>query len=500
MNNIDDLFIDFTNLSKIAIPPNITSIGKSSFCNCSLLKEISIPYSVTSIGNNSFKSCRILTEISIPPSVTTIGDFAFFRCESLTKIYITSVISIGSYSFAECSSLSSVTIPSSIKSIGEGAFSKCMMLNYFLLPNSIESIGSKAFEYCTNLTEISIPPSITSIKENSFYKCISLRKVIMPSSVTSIGEYSFYGCESLSEISIPPSVTSINKYTFYNCKSLIEISIPPSVTSIKEFAFGNCISLSQITIPSSVKSISNSAFYFCSKKKDLETMELNDNYNSNFPLPRFPLFFFCTLPVLICILTEFIISIVWWTRIHPWFAHGYGSGKRVYQCLEACWISSLLLMFFMIFGLIISGIQEICNIIVKVKTRKIYHKIIFYYTLFAIIAFICLSCISTICGIIASSYTFVSKKIDEKSIRCLNYIFQGSEGAINWAAKQSIEKQKEFENWYSKMLKKAYNTNGVVTQYFCLKVGIPTFIFAVIPQVLSFLYYKYYESICCRLV
>lgn len=50
----------------------------------------------------------------------------------------------------------------------------------------------------------------------------------------------------------------------------------------------------------------------------------------------FYLFFIALSIACYNLLIVFIIAIVWWTRIHPMFAHGYKTGKTVFGSLEVC--------------------------------------------------------------------------------------------------------------------------------------------------------------------
>ena len=142
-----------SNLIKISLPENLTSIEYEAFNSCSSLTSITIPNSVTSIGNSAFSGCSSLTSITIPNSVTFIGDGAFYNCSSLTSITIpNSVTSIGRGAFSSCSSLTSITIPNSVTSIGNDAFSSCSSLTSITIPNSVTSIGGSAFRWCTRLS------------------------------------------------------------------------------------------------------------------------------------------------------------------------------------------------------------------------------------------------------------------------------------------------------------------------------------------------------------
>ena len=60
-------------IKKVVIGEGVTSIGDSSFGNCTSLASITIPDSVTSIGNNAFFKCTSLASITIPDSVTSIN-------------------------------------------------------------------------------------------------------------------------------------------------------------------------------------------------------------------------------------------------------------------------------------------------------------------------------------------------------------------------------------------------------------------------------------------
>ncbi len=165
-------FNNKSNLVKILLPENLTSIGSYAFYDCLSLTSITIPNSVNSIGDFAFEDCSSLTSITIPNSVTSIGRYAFYDCSSLTSITIpNSVTSIGDGAFYWCSSLTSISIPNSVNSIGYEAFSGCSSLTSITIPNSVTSIGSSAFSDCSSLTSItclgSTPPEASDLKANT---------------------------------------------------------------------------------------------------------------------------------------------------------------------------------------------------------------------------------------------------------------------------------------------------------------------------------------------
>ena len=70
---------------------NVTSIGTSTFQNCSSLTEVSFP-NVTSIGSQAFDSCSKLITIYVGTNTSTVcalsSTSAFNNCTSLTNIYV----------------------------------------------------------------------------------------------------------------------------------------------------------------------------------------------------------------------------------------------------------------------------------------------------------------------------------------------------------------------------------------------------------------------------
>ena len=105
---------------------HLTSIGASSFQDCSMIHDIRLPDTLTSIGQNAFSGCRNLTSISIPYNVTSLGSGAFYTNPNSTFTSLGSTLtgpSIGSY-FGSSVSLSSdgstLAVGASSYSISQG--------------------------------------------------------------------------------------------------------------------------------------------------------------------------------------------------------------------------------------------------------------------------------------------------------------------------------------------------------------------------------------------
>ena len=150
----------------------ITNTSGVNFNDKTNLMRVVLPANLTSIGISAFRSCSSLASVTIPDSVTSIGTSAFFECSSLTSIVIPeSVTSIGSYAFNSCDNLASVTIGNSVTSIGNDAFSWCDALASITIPSSVTSIGNSAFSWCDALTSITClgttPPNASDLRANT---------------------------------------------------------------------------------------------------------------------------------------------------------------------------------------------------------------------------------------------------------------------------------------------------------------------------------------------
>ena len=244
-----------TEITKLVIPNDVTSIGRYAFYGCSGLTSVTIGNSVTSIGSSAFKGCSGLTSVTIGNSVTSIGSDAFYGCSGLTSVTIpNSVTSIGSYAFSGCSGLTSVTIPNSVTSIGSYAFSGCSGLTSVTIPNSVTSIGSSAFSGCSGLTSVTIGNSVTSIGSSAFSGCSGLKSITWNAknypAFSSYSSNPFYNIRNqITEFVIGDDMTSIPSYMCYEMSNLKSVIIPNSVTNIGSSAFSGCSGLEKVIVP-----------------------------------------------------------------------------------------------------------------------------------------------------------------------------------------------------------------------------------------------------------
>ena len=172
------------------------------------IRSVIIEDKVTAIGAESFAHYTNLTSVAIPNSVETIGDDAFFYAGLTSATIPYSVKSIGGYAFAGCSSLSSIIVDENnmyFTSNDGVLYNKSQTVLYcypggksgvsFSIPNSVTEIASEAFfgNYY-NLTSIVIPNSVNTIGDGAFMYCFYIKNVTVNwSTPLPVPDYIFYG-------------------------------------------------------------------------------------------------------------------------------------------------------------------------------------------------------------------------------------------------------------------------------------------------------------------
>ena len=232
-------------ISRIILPPSITSIGVKAFSGCSKLTgDIKLPSGVISIGAEAYKNCSGLTGSLNLAKLTTLGAEAFSGCRGLNGSLTlpTGMTSIAKLAFFDCRKLTGpLEIPSGITSIGESAFTECHSFTGSLNLTGIITIGRGAFWSCKGLDgTLTLPPAMTSIEADVFGQCYNLTGPLnLPVGLTNIGNYAFYHCNSFTGTLILPTVLkTIGEHAFQNCESLTgTIIFPISLENIGMLGF-----------------------------------------------------------------------------------------------------------------------------------------------------------------------------------------------------------------------------------------------------------------------
>ena len=179
-------------------------IGSSAFSGCSGLTKVIVPdiknWCSIKFGDYCSNPLRYahhlysdenteITKLVIPNDVTSIGSVAFYGCSGLTSVTIpNSVTSSGYSAFYGCSGLKKVIVPNfDIKkwcSIKFGDYSA----------NPLQYAHHLYSDENTEIIELIIPDNMTSIPNYVFSGCSGLTSVTIPNSVTSIDSYAFANC------------------------------------------------------------------------------------------------------------------------------------------------------------------------------------------------------------------------------------------------------------------------------------------------------------------
>ena len=236
-----------------------------------IVTDLVIPFGITKINDFAFTEAHCLESVTIPWGVTAIGDYAFYSAGAKDLTIPGSVTTIGNHAFDHWN-MTSLTIPSGVTTIGEWAFSANTQMTSLTIENGVASIGEFAFSHCSDLTSVTIPESVTSIGESAFSWCTELTSIEV---AAGNANYDSRGnCNAIIETSsntlvagcvntvVPDGVTSIGNYAFQRSK-LTTLRLPSSVTSIGENAYSYCYGLTAITIPDNVTTLDEYAFYNC---------------------------------------------------------------------------------------------------------------------------------------------------------------------------------------------------------------------------------------------
>ena len=237
-------------IKKVVIKANITTLPSQLFMSCSNLKSVTLPDSVTTINYQAFSGCSSLTTINFPKSLTYIGESVFAGTAITEAIIPEGVTAIEKNGFSQCEKLQKVVFLGTLTDIKNSAFSSCDALTTVEF-SGVKSltIGEEAFAYCTSLKNITLPEGLDRVEEHAFVQCISLESVDFPESLTSLGGGSFRECDGLTYVTIPKTVNYIGSDPFVFCENLQGVTIhAETVAAMKKRMLSGCDNLHYVHI------------------------------------------------------------------------------------------------------------------------------------------------------------------------------------------------------------------------------------------------------------
>ena len=211
-----------------------------SFEGCAKLTNITLGVSpeVTYTGENFLNGCTSLQSINFKeafPNLKTIGKCAFYNCTSLKSI-------------STDGQANEFVMQNSVTSIGYEAFKNCTSMHYISMSTSLETINQGAFQSCTGLKTLSIPASVKELHQVVFDGCSKLVFVDFNDNqnVFNVDKYGqFRNCTSLLAISLPDNFKLISNQMFKGCTSLKAVYLPGNLETMEtnnwgDDPFNNC--------------------------------------------------------------------------------------------------------------------------------------------------------------------------------------------------------------------------------------------------------------------
>ena len=317
-------FAGLKNVTSLALPNSVTTIGANTFENASIT-EVHFAGGLTQVQDDAFKNCTQLasvyvdslehwlnirfqpnasnplslgahfyvnkqqvTELVLPATTTTVLSAAFYGFTDVTKVTMYGALqTIEDNAFVGCDNLQTVVNISNLNIVaGNADFGEIALhaievftldvSTYYIkafsgtqtnivLPDLVKGIQNTAFSGNTSIQQIFIPTGVTEIMWNAFQNCSALQTVTFAenSALATIGNSAFNSCTSLTTITIPQDVTYIGWHVFNQCTNLINVTLLGNVTTIDGFAFASCSSVQTLQLQSSPSVIGESAFANC---------------------------------------------------------------------------------------------------------------------------------------------------------------------------------------------------------------------------------------------
>ncbi|EAY12572.1 surface antigen BspA-like [Trichomonas vaginalis G3] len=221
---LGDYFFSKSSIRKIVLTSSVTSIGKYTFANCTLLTTVDMRESmIKSIPEGAFINTGNL-EIQFPISLISVGQFAFADSSIVSLSILEKVFEIGNAAFQNCKNLETLDFSDcAITELPERLCANCNSLKDLALPPHLKRIHNFAFKKCGFHTLL-IPASLEQADTGAFMLCSKLELIdLSATAITYLSQSLFSGCNSLQKVILPEKLTNSDKSAFENCDSIKEI-------------------------------------------------------------------------------------------------------------------------------------------------------------------------------------------------------------------------------------------------------------------------------------
>ncbi|MDR3137702.1 MAG: leucine-rich repeat domain-containing protein [Tannerellaceae bacterium] len=157
------------------------AVNTSPFYDASQLEKLIVEKDVTTIGATAFVGCTRLKEITIeasPDTLRFVHPLALASCP-LEKVYVgrTLLFDAGS-PFNGKTRLTNIEFGAKVESIAEGMFMNNTKLYRLTIPGGVKTIEAGAFQGCEMLSEVTLSESVTEIKGGAFAGCVDMQRIV----------------------------------------------------------------------------------------------------------------------------------------------------------------------------------------------------------------------------------------------------------------------------------------------------------------------------------
>ncbi len=214
------LFVNGEAVSELAIPADVTTIGKYQFCGLDSIVRLEISNGVTSIESNAFRNCGNIVSVKLGSGVGNIASDAFYNCTKVFEVINTSSLSLSAGSTSSELTSRAITVHNGASKIIEND-------GWLLLPTEEKNyiVGYVGASYI-----LTIPSEVNGV------------------TYTDITNYAFSGNERLVSVTIPSTINSIGYKAFKDCNALCEVVNNSSVEFDRQSAMDNPLALNIISV------------------------------------------------------------------------------------------------------------------------------------------------------------------------------------------------------------------------------------------------------------
>ncbi len=269
-------------LKQVELSNRVTEIGEYAFANSALSSVKGM--GLRTVQNNAFEGCAALTKVELSNGVKEMGDYVFYNCISLEEITLPSVEKLGEYTFLGADKLNKVVFGANAKTTGAYTFARTPITSV-TFANGIKTIGEGLFYECDKLASVTLPDSAVTVEKAAFYDCKALAEVQGISHIQNFGDHSFYNValKSLNlaeakKIDYMAFATFEDETEKKGNPSVCTEIVMPVVEEIGDFAFFNS-GVSSISLPKTLKTVGAAAF---ASSDNLASISVDENNETLF--------------------------------------------------------------------------------------------------------------------------------------------------------------------------------------------------------------------------